>query len=1788
MRKLGFVCLALLLAAGALGVVYSSWSQNLNTNATVSIAQAPAVVANGANAGTTSATLNGSLTQVAPGNAPVLVGFQYWKDGDSGNKTTVSVGSISSLNSTFSTTITSLTPGITYDYQSTGVGFFTVNSAISTFVTNSTLAITTSSLPNGTVGVPYSQTLQATGGSGSYTTWTISPSLTNGLTLHNGNIISGTPTTAGLVSFTVQVTDSAGTTSPGANLTIVINAAPFQLVFGQQPSSTTIGTAFSSNVTVRVLDSSGALVTASSALITLSITGNPPIVTLSGMQTVNAVNGIATFNNLSINQAGTYSLTATSGSFTVTSNSFSISTPGTTNQLSLETAAGGTGSVITAQSLTAGAGGTVLAYAIERNASGGFVANVAGTWSLSNITGGLVNIELGPAGDGKSATFTDTAPHLAGSATIHIVWDGMSADSGTITVGPALANKLAFGVQPAMTTAGSAINPVVTVIVEDQYGNTVTGDGSTVAISSSTTIFTGGSTLSVTALNGVAAFSNLQPTTLGFTNTLTASDGSLAGTTSNTFTVNPLPTVSSISPSSGTTYGGTPVTITGTYFTGATVVKFGPTAAASFTVNSATSITVFSPPGSAGIVDVTVTAPGGTSITSSADQFTYVSGLYVFTNNNGTGNSNWNTAGNWSSGIVPSSSISVEIQANCTVNAAATCSNMAIDNGITLTVGAFTLGVTGTTTVGGGTSGTLAISSATGTKTFTGAVTINSGGAITETAAATLSFGSDIIINTGGTITEKGAAIVSIAGNLTNNGTYTASTGVHTFSGATKTIGGTNTVTIPTATFTGAYANSGTLTVATLLTVASPGILSNNGTITATSALSGTGTLTNGATGTLNIGGTSGIIHLTATAAGNTVNYTGAVQTVFATNYYNLGLSGTGAKTTTGITVNGVLIYGGPAAVTISAVPTYGTNATLQYSKTAAITSGVEWPATFNSTGGVIIGGTGAITINAAKTVGWTTSVSGTLTIANTGTDTFIGAVTINSGGKITETTAATLSFGSDITINGTFTDFGATTISIAGTLSGTGVLTNVANATLNISGACSITTIANAGTITITGSGDITTALANFTNTDTLNLNGSGTITGITNNAGGIVNLASSGTITSFSNATATSTLNISALTVPTITTLTVSTAGNTVNYNGAGAQIVIDVPYSNLTISGSGTKTWTEGAARVMGGNLQIGDGTTLSVAGGFAWTVTGTTTIGNVASGILSITNATGTKTFTGAVTINSGGIWNETGAAAVNFAGSLANNGTYTASTGIHTFSGATKTITGTISIPSVAVTGTCTNNGTLTIGTALSGAGKLTNGASGTLYLGGTCIVTTLSNAGNMTITGAGAISTALANFTNTDTLNLNGSGTITGITNNAGGIVNLNSSGTIASFNNATSNSTLNISGTVPTINTLTATTAGNIVNYTGAAQTVKGTTYNNLTLGGSDTKTLGAATVTNGSLTVGSGVTLAMSFLLTLNGDLINNGGTTSGSGGVTIAGTATQSIDGFTTTGTITISKTAGTATLNGITSGAALLFSASGATLSISSYLTILGAVTLNNAAAANVTAVITGAGTLNCTSIAVGNGTAATSNTTTYTHTLTSTIASFIDSGNLTINSYFTATNRIRNGVFNIGSGNVTVNGSVTTANANASNVSTLSMATGTQNGTLTLGGGTPFTISGTGTTTITLNGTSSTVNYSYAGSQAVRTTTYYNLILSGSGVKTISTAASGTLATGNLTIDHTGGATALVTNTGIVVNTLNLDGTSEIAGTWGYGPSNPPANQNTTYFANTTGYLTVAP
>jgi hypothetical protein len=69
----------------------------------------------------------------------------------------------------------------------------------------------TGSLPNATLGLPYTQTLVATGGIKPYTYALTAGSLPPGLSLSSAGTISGTPTAVGASSFTVTVTDTEPT-----------------------------------------------------------------------------------------------------------------------------------------------------------------------------------------------------------------------------------------------------------------------------------------------------------------------------------------------------------------------------------------------------------------------------------------------------------------------------------------------------------------------------------------------------------------------------------------------------------------------------------------------------------------------------------------------------------------------------------------------------------------------------------------------------------------------------------------------------------------------------------------------------------------------------------------------------------------------------------------------------------------------------------------------------------------------------------------------------------------------------------------------------------------------------------------------------------------------------------------------------------------------------------------------------------------------------------------------------------------------------------------------------------------------------------------------------------------------------------------------------------------------------------------------------------------------------------------------------------------------------------------
>ena len=100
-----------------------------------------------------------------------------------------------------------------------------------------TITLSPTSLPAGTVGRNYNQTLTASGGTWPYTYSVTSGALPTGLTLNTAGVLSGTPTAAGSFGFRIQAKDAKGFTGSQA-YTLTINAPTITL----SPASLTAGT----------------------------------------------------------------------------------------------------------------------------------------------------------------------------------------------------------------------------------------------------------------------------------------------------------------------------------------------------------------------------------------------------------------------------------------------------------------------------------------------------------------------------------------------------------------------------------------------------------------------------------------------------------------------------------------------------------------------------------------------------------------------------------------------------------------------------------------------------------------------------------------------------------------------------------------------------------------------------------------------------------------------------------------------------------------------------------------------------------------------------------------------------------------------------------------------------------------------------------------------------------------------------------------------------------------------------------------------------------------------------------------------------------------------------------------------------------------------------------------------------------------------------------------------------------------------------------------------------------
>ena len=255
-------------------------------------------------------------------------------------------------------------------------------------------------------------------------------------------------------------------------------------------------------------------------------------------------------------------------------------------------------------------------------AAGGNHVVIAGTnlTGATAVTLGGITITSGFSIDSATQITVPSVPaHAVGVVDVTVTTPGGTSPTGVAAQYTYLARPTVTNLSP--TSGPTAGGTTVIVTGTDLTGATAVTFGSVNATS-----FTLDSPTQITATSpsGSAGMVDVTVTGPGGTSALGAGDQFTYGL--------PVPTVTGVSPSSGPTtggaYGGTTVTafkvvIAGTNFTGATAVKFGGTSAVSFIVNSDSQITAVAPAGSAGVVDISVTTPAGTSAASSADNYTY-------------------------------------------------------------------------------------------------------------------------------------------------------------------------------------------------------------------------------------------------------------------------------------------------------------------------------------------------------------------------------------------------------------------------------------------------------------------------------------------------------------------------------------------------------------------------------------------------------------------------------------------------------------------------------------------------------------------------------------------------------------------------------------------------------------------------------------------------------------------------------------------------------------------------------------------------------------------------------------------------------------------------------------------------------------------------------------------------------------------------------------------------------------------------------------------------------------
>ena len=488
--------------------------------------------------------------------------------------------------------------------------------------------------------------------------------LPGGLSIDPGSgVISGSPTVAGTYPVTVTVTDSGGysaqttfnwtitnsvsVTNPGSQSSV--SGSPIsELDVAASDSLPSATLSYSDGGTLppglSIDPASGAITgaptTAGSYPVTVTVTDsadfaaqvsftwtitNTVSVTNPGDQTSASGSAVAPLAIAASDSSGVATLT------------FATST--LPAGLSLDPSSG----VITGTPTTAGS----YAVGITVSDDAGFSGSTSFTWTVTNSVS-VTN----PGGQSSPSGSAVSPVSIAASDTSSTATLSYSAGS---TLPPGLTINSTNGTISGTPTTGGSYPVTVTVTDDSGFAGTtsftwtvtntitVTNPGSElsgvgsaitpvhiVANDSSSTAaltFSDGGTLppglTIAAATGVVTGT---PSTSGvFPVTVTATDNAgYSGSTTFTWTaVGPI--ITKINHNNGPGAGGTKIKISGSHLNGATSVKFGTVAATTFKVNKkGTKLSVTSPPGVAGTVDIVITTAAGPTLPTSVDQFTYL------------------------------------------------------------------------------------------------------------------------------------------------------------------------------------------------------------------------------------------------------------------------------------------------------------------------------------------------------------------------------------------------------------------------------------------------------------------------------------------------------------------------------------------------------------------------------------------------------------------------------------------------------------------------------------------------------------------------------------------------------------------------------------------------------------------------------------------------------------------------------------------------------------------------------------------------------------------------------------------------------------------------------------------------------------------------------------------------------------------------------------------------------------------------------------------------------------